>query len=139
MYQAIFEYIDLVFNFVRPRKVLFMAIDGVAPRAKMNQQRSRRFKAAREAQEKEESLEKYNQFKFARKGNRFICRHRAELEAEGVSLPPRSDVVSDFVFSDFCVFHSFASVLLLRLFCYVSLVDLHRNNKMAFLSAFLRR
>ena len=51
MLENISKFLDRLFNAIRPKKLLYLAIDGCAPRAKMNQQRARRFCSAREAEE----------------------------------------------------------------------------------------
>ena len=53
MFNSIFDYCDKIIRITKPKKLIYIAIDGVAPRAKMNQQRSRRFRAAIESQQKE--------------------------------------------------------------------------------------
>ena len=75
MYDNVCQYVDRLVRAVRPRQLLHLAIDGVAPRAKMNQQRSRRFRAAQEARE--------------RAGTEVEV--RKNLEDQGISIPPPSD------------------------------------------------
>ncbi|KAI7569722.1 hypothetical protein D0864_08582 [Hortaea werneckii] len=54
MFIKIFNYIEHLFGKIKPKQLFFMAIDGVAPRAKMNQQRARRFRTALDAEQARE-------------------------------------------------------------------------------------
>lgn len=57
IFKDIFHYLEILFQIIKPRKLFFMAVDGVAPRAKMNQQRGRRFRSAKEAEVLEKRAE----------------------------------------------------------------------------------
>lgn len=44
IFNDVFNYIDEMVHLIKPTDVLVISADGVAPRAKMNQQRTRRFR-----------------------------------------------------------------------------------------------
>ncbi|KAJ1514202.1 hypothetical protein HMI55_004877 [Coelomomyces lativittatus] len=57
IFEKVCVYIEKLFSIIQPQKVFFLAIDGVAPRAKMNQQRARRFRSSQENVKKKLEME----------------------------------------------------------------------------------
>jgi len=66
-------HLDSLVSLIAPKKLLYIATDGVAPRAKMNQQRSRRFCSAAERE----------------RAARAEVKVRREMAAEGKEVPKR--------------------------------------------------
>jgi len=56
----IIEYIQFIIDYVKPVKSIFIAVDGVAPIAKIDQQRKRRYKSYHENLYRNQLMDKYN-------------------------------------------------------------------------------
>ena len=61
MVVEIIRYLENIVEYVNPKKLVYIAIDGSAPRAKMTQQRTRRFKKIKEGKIVNQITEQYGE------------------------------------------------------------------------------
>ncbi|XP_074277201.1 5'-3' exoribonuclease 3-like [Silene latifolia] len=86
VFENIYKYIDRLLSLVRPRNLLYLAIDGVGPRAKQNQQRGRIYWTAKEndmAEEEEKKLRK----KYESKGKKLLPVFESQVSDSNVIAP----------------------------------------------------
>ena len=60
MMERIINYIKFIIDYVNPQDLVYIAVDGVAPLAKINQQRKRRYKSVEENTIKNNIYKKYD-------------------------------------------------------------------------------
>ena len=60
IYKELERSLDKLIAFIEPTQLIYMSIDGVAPRAKMEQQRKRRYRSIKEKKMRKQVLQKYN-------------------------------------------------------------------------------
>jgi 5'-3' exonuclease len=60
MIEEVIKYIDKIINLINPKELVYLAIDGVAPMAKIKHQRIRRYKSIKEQEIKENIAKKHN-------------------------------------------------------------------------------
>lgn len=58
IYERVYQYMLMIIEKVDPQKMIFIGFDGVAPRAKINQSRDRRFRALKDRENLYKLLEK---------------------------------------------------------------------------------
>lgn len=61
MFNRIIEYMTEILDYIQPTDLIYLAIDGVAPMAKMKHQRLRRFKSVKEQEIRDQILTNYKQ------------------------------------------------------------------------------
>src|SRR5206468_1421026 len=59
MYNGVLKYLEYLIDAVKPTELVYITIDGVAPAAKMKQQRIRRYKSIKEVSEMNELKKEY--------------------------------------------------------------------------------
>ncbi|KAF7073936.1 hypothetical protein CFC21_078857 [Triticum aestivum] len=86
VYNWFFAYLDRLFRIVRPRRLLYLAVDGVAPMSKMTKLRQRYFKTAKYRADSEAEAILLTEI-FRAQGKEVMPRDTYELENPVVKMP----------------------------------------------------
>ncbi|KAL8160345.1 hypothetical protein V2J09_001882 [Rumex salicifolius] len=90
VFTSVLEYVDRLFNIVRPRKLLYLAIDGVAPQAKFPGIRGGRYRWALDIQISEKKEDKLRK-QYAREGKKLLPKAKKTQVDDPCSITPGTE------------------------------------------------